>query len=69
MKELPQPLSETPQKKVSRPSKPMTLQDLKEYMSSASNEIEDKRKKEQNKRKTERAEDLEKLKIMLSLPP
>ena len=51
MKELPQQLSETPQKKVSRPSKPMTLQDLKDYMSSASNEIQDQRKKEHDKRK------------------
>ena len=69
MKELPQQLSETPQKKVSRPSKPMTLQDLKDYMSSASNEIQDERKKEHGKRKIERAENMEKLKMMLSLPP
>ena len=67
--ELSQPRVETPQKKVSQPSKPMTLQDLKDYMSSARNEIQDERKKEYDQRRIEHAEDMEKRKLTLSLPP
>ena len=47
----------------------MTVQDLTDYLSSASNKIQDERKKEHDKRRIERAEDMEKLKVMLSFPP
>ena len=68
---------EKPKQKVSethsQPSKPMTLEDLKKNMSSASKDMEEERKnelaKDIEKRKKERTEDLEKLKVMLGLPP
>ena len=67
--ELSKPSVETPQKKVSQPSKPMTMQELKDFMSSASNQIQDERKKEYDRRRIERPEDMEKLELMISLPP
>ena len=51
----------------------MTLQDLKDYMSSTKKEMQAKRENEFaediENRKKERVEDLEKLTIMLGLPP
>ena len=70
-----QPVEDKPQqpKTQSQPSKPMTLQDLKIYMSSASKAMEEERKNElensRDKRKKEREEEIEKLKVMLGLPP
>ena len=72
-----QPVEDKPQEIVSetpsQPSEPMTLQDLKNYMSSASKAMEGERKneleKEMDKRKKEREEDIENLKVMLGLPP
>ena len=65
-------VSETPSQP-SQPSQPMTLQDLKNYMSSASKAMEGERKneleKDMDKRKKEREEDIENLKVMLGLPP
>ena len=54
-------------------SKPMTLEDLKDYMSSTKKEMQAKWENEFvediENRKKERLEDLEKLTIMLGLPP
>ena len=66
--------SDKPQQKMNPlPSKPMTLQDLKDLMSSTQKEMQVKREneftEEIEKRKKERLEDLEKLRIMLGLPP
>ena len=56
-----------------QPSKPMTMQDLKDFMSSTKKEMQVKREHEFaediENRKKERLEDLEKLTIMLGLPP
>ena len=53
------------------PSNP--LADLKNLMSSANKEIEEKRKnkitEDMERRKKEQTEDIEKLKVMLGLPP
>ena len=66
-------ISDMEHKSKTQTSNPMTMQDLKNFMSSATNEIEEKRKKEtkedMEKRKKERSEDLEKLKVMMGLPP
>ena len=65
--------SNNEQKMNPQPSKPMTLQDLKDFMSSTQKEMQVKREneftEEIEKRKKEQVEDLEKLKIMLGLSP
>ena len=54
-------------------SKPMTLQDLKDYMSSTKKEMQVKREnkfaEDIENRKRQRSDDPEKLTIMLGLPP
>ena len=54
-------------------SKPMTLQDLKDYMSSTKKEMQIKREnkfaEDIENRKRQRSDDPEKLTIMLGLPP
>ena len=66
--------SDKPQQKMNpQPSKPMTLQDLKDLMSSTQKEMQVKREnkfaEDIEKWKKERLEDLEKPTTMLGLPP
>ena len=68
--------SDKPQQKINemnpQTSKPMTLQDLKDYMSSTKkrkNARENELAGDIENRKKEQLEDLEKLTIMLGLPP